>query len=154
MSDINEGIYAQYSKFIKEQKNDNKLVIDVEKLAECVDFSEMPREELERRCKRAAASVALNQNGYKSVLRGEGLFVDYVNCTNPIFLQHLVENTKIDAIQAETAMKTLQKIMKQNAEELPDYVQIAFQFDSEGHSKMVDELSLTQILEMLRAEAG
>lgn len=154
MSDLNEGIYAQYSKYIKERRSENKYVIDVEKLADYVDFSEMPREELERRCKRAAASVALNQNGYKSVMRGEGLFVDYANSTNPIFLQHLVDNAKIDAIQAETAMKALQRIMKQNAEELPDYVQMAFQFDSEGHSKLVDELSLSQILEMLRAEAG
>lgn len=154
MSETNEGIYSQYSKRINEIRDNNILVIDVTSLADYVDFSEMSREELERRCKRAAASVALYQNGYRSVVRGEGLFLDYKNSQNPIFLQRLVDNAKIDAEETEKVLRGLQMIMKQNAENLPDYTQIAFQFDPDGKSKIIDELSLSQVIEMLKAEAG
>ena len=59
--DKNRGIYATYSKRIKDISAKNILVIDVKKLAEYVDFDEeeIPYEELKNRFRRAAATVAL-----------------------------------------------------------------------------------------------
>lgn len=146
--DKNLGIYALYSKRIKEISEQKILVINVEKLSKYVDFDEeeVSYEELKNRFRRAAASVALYQNGYRSVEKGSGYFLDYQNSDNPIYLQKLVENQNLDVNQKELVLKGLRKLLKDN---LPDYMQIAFDANENGELKLFSEISRDKLMEML-----
>lgn len=94
---MTDGYYSKLSQRIKEISDQNILVISVRTLADYIDISEMDPGEKDRRLKQAMASVALYQNGFRSVERGSGYFLDYRNCDNPIYLQKLCENADIDA---------------------------------------------------------
>lgn len=146
--DVNLGIYSQYSKRIKEISNKNVLVINVEKLMDCIEITEneMSYEELAKRFKRAAATVSLYQNGFRSVEKGSGFFLDYQNSDNPIYLQRLVDNQDLDVAQKELVLKGLKKLLKAN---VPDYMQMAFNADEDGKIKLFTEIDHATLMRML-----
>lgn len=148
-----DGIYSKLSKKIKKISDNNILVIQVEKLTQGIDVSDIPRDELERRYLRAAGSVALYQNGFRSVERGSGYFLDYQNTDNPVYLQKLTENAGLDAKQKSLVYKVLQSIKEKKIKEMPDYAQIAFDFDDKGNSRLIEELTREQVMEMLMKDA-
>lgn len=150
--DVNLGIYSQYSKRIREISNKNVLVINVEKLMDYIDITEneMSYEELAKRFKRAAATVSLYQNGFRSVEKGSGFFLDYQNSDNPIYLQKLVDNQDLDVNQKELVLKGLKKLLKAN---VPDYMQMAFNADDDGNIKLFSEIDHATLMRMLIKDA-
>lgn len=148
-----DGIYSKLSQRIKEISAQKILVINVKSLADCIDISEMDEAEKDRRLKQAMASVALYQNGFRSVERGSGYFLDYRNCDNPIYLQKLCENADIDAKTKGTVLRALEQIKQNNIDGLPEYAQFVFDFDEDGNSQYIEEITREQLIEMLRKDA-
>ncbi|MBR3244087.1 MAG: hypothetical protein IKF90_15550 [Parasporobacterium sp.] len=150
---MTDGYYSKLSQRIKEISDQNILVISVKTLADYIDISEMDPDEKDRRLKQAMASVALYQNGFRSVERGSGYFLDYRNCDNPIYLQKLCENADIDAKTKGVVLKALEEIKQKNIDTLPEYAQFVFDFDDDGNSSYIEEITKDQLIEMLKKDA-
>lgn len=148
-----DGIYSKLSQRIKEISDQDILVINVRTLAEYIDISEMDPAEKDRRLKQAMASVALYQNGFRSVERGSGYFLDYKNCDNPIYLQKLCDNANVDAKTKSIVLRALEQLKQKNIDGLPEYAQFVFDFDDDGNSQYIEEITRDQLIEMLRKDA-
>lgn len=144
-----DGYYSQLNNRLKELKNDGAVCIKRETLASYLDLSEVDREELETRCKNAMAAVILYQNEYRSVERGSGLFLNYKESSNPIFLQKLCDNAKSDSNAKANIAKALETIKNKCIKELPDYAQISLGIDENGNMKFYEEITSQEIIQML-----
>lgn len=152
-----KGIYSELSALIAREEMSHKLVIDVERLTrliqQAIDFDEIPIEELKDKYARAAASVALYQNGYKSVIRGEGLFVNVANCKNPAYFIWLYNNATMTLREKEIAQAVIMRSAEQLNSQLPG--QRAMSFTEDGiFSGYEDEPSYEKVLQMLREDAN
>ena len=136
------------SKEIRRRKDSDFYVIDAAELARFIDLSEMPRDELEIRCARAMASCSLYQNGFRCVVRGTGLYLDYMNYRNPNFLKKLIANEIEDVEKRNTVVKKLAAIMRHD-EENNEFGGWKMEPDEHGNIRIVEELSDDQIIEML-----
>lgn len=94
------------------------------------------------------ASCSLYQNGFRCVVRGTGLYLDYLNYRNPNFLQKLISNEIEDVEKRNTVVKKLAAIMKHD-EENNEFGGYCMEPDENGNMKIVEELSDEQIIEML-----
>ena len=66
------GFYSQLNTRIRQLMTEGKALIDREEVAKHVDLSEVDRDDLERMCRNAMASVMLYQNNFRSFVRGKG----------------------------------------------------------------------------------
>ena len=149
-----KGIYSTASMLIREDRLRRKgKIIAANNIARRLDLSDVSREELEQMAADAITRVALYQNDYRSVIKGEGFFANIDDCKNPVFFQNLLENAEDETIKKAVVEGQLSGYMKGLIKKLPDYEQYSFQFDSNGHSKIISELTKDQILEMLQKEA-
>ena len=151
---MTDGYYKKLTEKIKELSGKGALVINARTLAETIDLSKMDPEEKDRRLAQAMASVALYQNNFRSVERGSGYFLDYRNCDNPIYLQKLCENANLDVKTRAMVAKALERIKKENIYSLPDYAQFVFNFDDDGNSPYIEEITSSELIEMLRKDAA
>lgn len=150
---MTDGYYSKLSQRIKEISDQEILVINVETLMDYIDISEMDEDRKNYIVKRAIATGALCQNKWRSVLKGSGYFVDLENIDNPIYIQKLCENANLDAHTKEAVAKALERLKRENIESLPEYAQYVFDFDAEGNSRYIEELTQAQLLEMLQKDA-
>lgn len=144
-----DGFYSKMTERIRQLQAEGTMVIKRDTLANYLDLSEMDRDELESRCKQAIACCSLYQNGFRSVMRGEGLFIDYQNTDNPVFLKKLTENSELDADQKRQVANALKKITEKRIAEMPDYAQFAMGVDSDGNMRFYEEITSEEIIEML-----
>ena len=150
---MSDGYYSKLSNRMKELKEDGAMVIRRDTLAAYLDLSEVDREELEKKCANAMASVILYQAGYRSVVRGEGLFLNYKETSNPLFLQKLCENSQLDALQKKQVAEGLERIKQKVFEGVPDYAQIALGMDENGNMHFYEEITSDEIVKMLEKMA-
>ena len=140
------GIYTQINTIIKEKESEYKLVISTDEIVERlvnVDFlATASREDLEDCVLRLAIAVALNDAGYRSVVRGEGLYINPVRWKEPKCGEQLLENAKMDVRNKEQMLQYVEKVV-----ELPEYAQGAF----DENAELYDEITKQQLIEMLRA---
>lgn len=148
-----DGYYSKLSQYIGQMQKEGNIVIDRNRLMDLCDLSEMSREELEASYKGLIASSALNEYGYRSVVKGEGLYLDYQNADNPIFLQKLSENADIEARQKKFIADSLRETKKRLIDTLPNYAQLAFNFDENYDSPIFEEISSDKLIEMLERMA-
>lgn len=145
-----KGIYSELNTLIAAEEMTHKLAIDVERLTKMIqrviDFDEIPIKELKDRYARAAASVALYQSGYKSVVRGEGLFVNVMNCKKRDYLARLYNNASLTKRQKDAALELISKTIKQN--EIPG--QLTFMPDGTYE----EETTIDELIQMLRDDAN
>lgn len=146
---MSDGYYSKLSNRMKELKEGGAVVVRRDTLASYLDLSEVDREELEKRCASAMASVILYQAGYRSVVRGEGLFLNYKETNNPLFLQKLCENSNLDALQKKQVAEGLEKIKQKVFDSVPDYAQIALGMDENGNMHFYEEITSDEIVNML-----
>ena len=97
------------------KQKDADLVIDADKMANEIymnaDLSSLSREELEHRFISAYTRVLLAQNGYRSVVRGLGFFVDE-KTTNPSVFAMLFKNQKNSRDWEESKLNEYKKYFK------------------------------------------
>ena len=150
-----DGFYAQFSKEIRRKKDSGVLVIDRDRLANAIDLTELSREELEDRCSKAMAACSLYQNGFRSFVRGEGVYIDAAVCTNPILLRKLVENAQAGVNEKVVVLKSLEKIL-QRAESINNIPgQLSMNVNNNIiEPEYIEDLSLDEITEVLRQIAN
>ena len=95
---------------------------------------------------RAAAEVALYQKGYKSVVKGEGIFVNVENCEKPEYLKRLFNNAKLSESQKVNAVNIIKKRIKETNIE----GQLTIDF---SNGEIVENVSEEQLLDMLKDDA-
>lgn len=94
--------------------------------------------------------VSLYQNGYRCVVRGTGLYLDYANYRNPAFIQKLVDNEVEDATKKKLVANSLMAMMRRDAQ-THDYGQYKMDFDENNESlRIVQELTDEQLIDMLK----
>ena len=141
-----DGIYSRLNKWIRTMKSNGSVVIDRRELTKRLDYSEMSREELEARCKNVDVSMMLYQNGFRSVVKGKGVFVDSVEMKNPDTIAQLVRNATASTEQKKQVELALREALK-NLEKSEDFgSQIAFDEDM----TLFEEMSRDELIEVLR----
>lgn len=141
-----DGMYSKLNKWIKKMKSDDAIVIDRQDLVERLDYSEMDRNELETRCKNADVSIMLYQNGFRSVVKGKGIFIDYLKMKNPDAVAQLVRNAQIATGKKKEVELKIKAILK-NLEEAEDYPsQMAF----DENMTLFEEMSKEELIQFLR----
>ena len=146
------GIYSRLNQWVREMKSNDAIVIDRQDLVDRLDYSEMDRDELETRCKNADVGIILYQNGFRSVVRGKGVFIDYLKMKNPKAIEQLIANAKQSADKKRKVELAIRNALK-NLEESEDYgSQMAFDEDMTIFEEMTREELIRALREMIHAE--
>lgn len=145
-----EGLYTAISAIINRREDEKRLAADVDdiikELKQEVDVYSASFEWYVQFALRAAVEVGLYQKGYRSVVKGEGIFVNLDNCSNPIYLARMFNNANLSVKQKEKALAILQKAIKTSG------VEGQLTFDTDG--TIIEEITEKQLIEMLRADAS
>ncbi len=101
------------------------------------------------------AACSLYQNGFRSFVRGEGVYIDAAVCTNPILLRKLVENAQAGVNEKVVVLKSLEKIL-QRAESINNIPgQLSMNVNNNIiEPEYIEDLSLDEITEVLRQIAN
>lgn len=145
-----EGLYTAISAIINQREEDVRLAVDVDDVIKDVknevDVYSASLEWYIRFALRAAVEVVLYQKGYRSVVKGEGIFVNLENCRKPEYLARMFNNAKLSETQKQKAVAIITKTIKTSGVE----GQLTFDFES---GTIVEDLTEAQLIEMLRADA-
>lgn len=144
-----EGLYTAIGAIIHQLEDNGCLAIDAKDIVSAlkgeVDIYSVPRERFVNFALEAASRCGLYQNGYRSVVRGEGLFVNLNACNKKEYLARLFNNAKLSE-SAKTQAVNL--IMKQIKTQIPG--QLTFDFDT---GDCIEEVSEEELIAMLKADA-
>ncbi len=144
------GLQTAIKAVINERESENRLAVDVDDIMKAtkeeVDISQVPVGWLTDFALRAAAEVALYQKGYKSVVKGEGIFVNVENCEKPEYLKRLFNNAKLSESQKVNAVNIIKKRIKETNIE----GQLTIDF---SNGEIVENVSEEQLLDMLKDDA-
>lgn len=148
MDNNDKGIYSMLNNLIRQMKEDGKFIIERKDLTSKIDVSEMDREELERSYKSAAACNVLWMNGYRSYLKGKGIFLDVKAIKSKSVMRQFLDNAKASAIQRINVEKFIQMLESELKDDsLP---QEAFTADEDGNIVYFTEMSNEEIIEILK----
>ena len=146
-----EGLYTALNVIIRTKEDENRLAIDVQTLINEVknevDIYSAPFEWYVQAALRAAAEVALWRNGYRSVVKGNGLFVNVSHCDNPEYMKRLYNNEILTEKQKQKIKTFLLERVKQT--NIPG--QLIMDFDS---GTIIEDVSTQQLIEMLTRDAN
>ncbi len=146
-----KGIYTELSALIRMLESKDKKVIDsayiARQIQNIINFDKaLTLEELKDAYAKAAASNALYQNGYKSVVHGEGLFVKVATNNDKHKLRHIYNNAK--GLKDQKAF-ALEEILKRLHE--VEGCEGQLRFDENG--KIEENKTIAELIEQLREEA-
>jgi len=145
-----EGLYSALNAIIGEFEEEGHAVLDsellIEKVKDEVDVYSATLDWYIHFALRAAASVALYTNGYKSVVHGEGLFVNLDKISRPEYAAKLFNNSVLSQKQKKVAHDALLKGIKQSGCDN----QLTWDFET---GLAVEEMSAKQLIELLREDA-
>ena len=145
-----EGLYTAITSIIKEREDENRLAMDVDDIVEAVkeevDVYSASLDWYIRFALRAAVEVGLYSNGYRSVVKGEGMFVKPSNCDNPAYLARLFNNARLSEEQKKRVVAMMKKAITDAGVE----GQLIFDFEEET---IVEEITEKQLLKMLEMDA-
>ena len=150
-----KGFYSILGAIIRQMKEDGKIIIDIDELKNKIDVSELDRSELEDRCKGAMAAVELYQNGFRSVIRGRGIFIDYTKARNRAVLEQLIRNVTTDERQKATMIDVLETILDGVPETADNQMRLCFDengelaVDENGSVILAEEMTKQELLELL-----
>lgn len=146
-----EGLYTAITAIIKEKESEFRLAIStddiVERLKNEIDIETVPREVLADYVLRFAAAIGLNNNGYRSVLKGNGLYVNLYNCEKAEYLSRLHNN----AVLSEKQKQQVVNLIRKQCEITGIAGQTSFDLDT---GMIVEDVTEEQLLELLKKDAG
>lgn len=106
-----EGLYSNLTTLIHRKEEEGRIAISVDDLENeirrLVDIDEMHLDWLIHFALRAAAEVTLYQHGYRSVIKGNGMFVSLQNCEKKEYLDRLFNNAKLTATQKQQVVRMI-----------------------------------------------
>ena len=137
---MKKGYYSMLNKRIKQMKTDGKYIIDRQELTKDIDLSEEDPAEKDTMLANLMVSVMLYQNDYRSVIKGQGVFIDSGALKSKIIANTLVNNSELDVKQRTAALKRLQSI----ADDLPDDDCMQMNFDSDDNGNIIYYENMTK----------
>ena len=146
------GFYSQLNTRIRQLMTEGKALIDREEVAKHVDLSEVDRDDLERMCRNAMASVMLYQNNFRSFVRGKGLFVNYEMIKDPAILRQLCDNAARSTEEKLIIQKLLESAEKNALMENGGQMQLMIRED--GELIIFEELSKQELWDLLKEKVG
>ena len=146
-----EGLYTAITAIIKEKESEFRLAIStndiVNRLKNEIDIETVPKEVLADYVLRFAAAVGLNDNGYRSVIRGNGLYIKLENCEKSEYLNRLYNN----AFLSEKQKEQIVNLIKKQREIAGIAGQTSFDLDT---GMIIEDVTEEQLLELLKRDAG
>lgn len=149
-----EGLYTTIAAIINEYESDGKLVLKTdemeERLRNDIDWKDAPKEVLVGYLFRYAIAIGLNMRGYRSVVKGNGMYVNLDRCRNINFAKRMHNNVQTDIKSKEGKQLDIDKIIKQlekGSNTIPG--QSAFDETFNETGMLFEELSTEEILEIL-----
>lgn len=143
-----EGLFTNITKIIKEKESEYKLVIStddmVDRLKDEVDLDSVPKSVLADYVLRFAVAVGLSDAGYRSVVKGEGLYINLENCNKKEYLDRLQNN----AVEAEQQKLQVVRIIKGQREATGIAGQTSIDPET---GLLVEDITEEQLIGMLRA---
>lgn len=113
-----EGLYTAIAAIINQREEENRLAISTESLIadvkKEVDVYSASLDWYIQNTLRAAVEVGLYQAGYRSVVKGNGVFVKLENCTKPAYLARLFNNAKLTEAQKTKVVGIIKKTIKES----------------------------------------
>lgn len=144
-----EGLYTAINALIAERENDNRVCIDmaemIDALTDEVDVYSASIDWYVHFAIRSAIQIGLWQAGYRSVVKGEGLFINPQNTRKPEYLARLFNNAVLSEKQKQSVVEMLTGCIKNAGIE----GQLSFDFSGQIH----EDISEAQLIEMLRKDA-
>ena len=144
-----EGLYAAISAIISEREEENRLALNVsdivDEVKKEVDVYSASIDWYIWFALRSAVEVGLYQRGYRSVVKGKGLFVNLDNCEKPEYLARMFNNAKLSESQKETVVNLIKKQIKTAG------CEGQLSFDING--TIIEDITEEKLLEMLEADA-
>lgn len=146
-----DGLYSEIGAIIKEKENEERLAISVEQVVDEVRkrinvYSASIDWYIETALK-SAVSTVLNQNGYRSVVKGNGMFVNPDICSKPEYMAKMVNNAMLEERQKEQIVEML---TKKTAEQGIDG-QLSWDPTT---GLIVEDFTIEKLMEMLKKDAG
>lgn len=145
-----EGLYTAINATITQMEMEDHAVLKAETLIDAVkeqvDVYSATLDWYIRFALRAAVEVGLYQNGYKSVIKGKGLFVNPTLCKKPEYLARLFNNAKLTELQKKQAVDAIMGSIKASGCE----GQLSMDFST---GLLSEDITEPQLLEMLEREA-
>lgn len=142
---MKHSYYSMLNTIIRQKKSDGKFVIDREEIAKLIDLKDEDEEEKDRILANFMATNMLNENGYRSCVKGRGIYIDTDALNNKTLATQLANNTNIDINTRKEALHRLERL----AEDLPEdteYRQIFF--DMEG--TMLQEMTKEELIKIIK----
>lgn len=148
-----DSIYKRARLRIKGAEDRKKIVIRskdiVDGIASTIDLSSISREELEQRLIKAEVAMCLYQNGYRSVIRGHGYFVNWTKLDRPEYLEKLVVNAKASK---DEKRKIYKELVRKTVDDYPEYAQMYMTVNGEDVI-FKEHLTKKDILSMLEEDS-
>ena len=146
-----EGLYPALNSLILKAEDEKRMAIDVYSLVEevknIINTYAVSVEDAVNTLLVGAAEVALHQNGYKSVVKGKGLFVNPDLIKKPEYFSRLINNAVMNEAQKRHATEILLDSIRRSGCE----GQLSLDLENPGH--YYEDVTEEQLLEMLRADA-
>ena len=147
-----KGIYSGITAYTHQKEDEKHLAISTDALVEHLtenyreEIESTPKEELIDIVLRQAIAIGLNGLGYRSVLPGEGFYVNPDNCDKPEYWEQFFTNCEMEIMQKQQVYESL--LQKRKEKNIPGQLQ----FDD--NMKIIETVSMEKLLEMLKADAG
>lgn len=145
-----EGLYSSISAFVKESEDENRMVISVDEVVKRVKnevdiYSATLDYYIDSTINHAVATI-LNQAGYRSVVKGNGLYVNLDSCENPDVLARLYNNASFSEQQKKQVVEMIKKRIKE--------VEVSGQFEMDFETgNIIECISEEQLIAILEADA-
>lgn len=144
-----EGLHTALNSLILKSEDDEKLAIDVYSLVDevknVINTYSVSVEDAVNTILLGAAEVALHAKGYKSVVKGKGLFVNPDLCKNPKYLAKLYNN----ALESEAQKTHVKNMLMNSIKRSGCEGQLSFDIDGSCYEDVTEE----QLIQMLRIDA-
>ena len=145
-----EGLYTNLNALIAKKEDEGRIAITVDDLEteikSLVDIYSASLDWYIRFALRAAAENVLYQKGYRSVIKGNGIFVNVQNCTKPEYMSRLFNNAKMTEIQKRQVVAMIKNRIDTLG--IPGQLQI-----DAATGTIVETISEAKLMEMLIRDA-
>lgn len=145
-----EGLYSALNALINQKEEEHRLAISsaelIERVKEEVDVYSASIDWYVQMVLRQAVEIALWQKGYKSVIRGDGMFVNVQNCTKPQYLYRLFNNAKLTEKQKQQVVNKI----KDRINEVGTPGQMSVDFET---GMIIEDVTTEQLMAMLIEDA-
>lgn len=141
--------YSMINKIVRQKKSNDEYIIDRQEIAKYIDLSEEDQEEKDMMLANFIASTILNYNGYRSVIKGHGVFIDEDALKSKLIAHALINNSRLDVKQRTAALQKLEAIAKNLPDD--DASQYSFCSDDDGNLIIYEDITKEELIELIRA---